>query len=70
MKAGNPERARKAHLARSGSQSEHRIRFILPAPGASHIIINFTNIEITSTMLRSTSVQPGMYSHKARLNTL
>ena len=26
------------HLARSGSQSEHRIRFILPARGASHII--------------------------------
>ena len=36
--AGIPERARKAHSARSGSQSEHRIRFILPARGFSHII--------------------------------
>ena len=37
-KAGNPEQARWAHLARSGSQSEHRIRFILPIRGASNII--------------------------------
>ena len=29
-------------FARSGSQSEHRIRFILPARGASHIISNDT----------------------------
>ena len=36
--AGNPERARLAHLVRSGSQSEHRIRFILHAHGASHIV--------------------------------
>ena len=35
--AGNPERARYRHLARSGSQSTSRIRFILPAHGASHI---------------------------------
>ena len=38
-KAGNPEWARQAHLARLGSQSEHRIRFILPICRASHIII-------------------------------
>ena len=38
-RAGDPERARQAHLARSGSQSEHRIRFILPARRATHIII-------------------------------
>ena len=31
------ERARRAHLARSGSQSERRIRFILLARGFSHI---------------------------------
>ena len=36
--AGNPERERQANLARSGGQSEHRIRFILPARGFSHII--------------------------------
>ena len=37
-KVRNPEQSRKAHLARSDSQSEHRIRFILPARGASHIM--------------------------------
>ena len=37
-KAENPKRERYVYLARSGSQSEHRIRFILPARGASHIV--------------------------------
>ena len=37
--AGGPERARWLHLARSGSQSQRAIWFILPAHGASHIII-------------------------------
>ena len=37
---GSPGRAVSLHLARSGSQSEHRIRRILPARGACHIIIN------------------------------
>ena len=37
--AGSPERARSLHLARSGSQSQCAIWFILPAHGASHIII-------------------------------
>ena len=37
--AGSPERARWLHLARSGSQSQRAIWFILPARGASHIII-------------------------------
>ena len=36
--AGNPERARWLHLARSGSQSQRSIQVILPAHGASHII--------------------------------
>ena len=35
--AGGPERARWLHLARSGSQSQRAIWFILPARGASHI---------------------------------
>ena len=35
---GSPGRAVSLHLARSGSQSEHRIRSILPARGACHII--------------------------------
>ena len=35
---GSPERAVSLHLARSGSQSEHRIRRILPARGACHKI--------------------------------
>ena len=37
-KAGSLERARWLHLARSGSQSQRRILFILPTRGASHII--------------------------------
>ena len=36
--AGSPERARWLHLARSGSQSQRAIWFILPARGANHII--------------------------------
>ena len=36
--AGSPERARWLHLARSGSQSQLAIWFILPAHGASHKI--------------------------------
>ena len=35
---GSPEWARSLHLARSGSQSQLAISFILPARGASHII--------------------------------
>ena len=35
---GSPGRAVSLHLARSGSQWEHRIRCILPARGACHII--------------------------------
>ena len=38
--AGNLERARWRHLARSrGSQSQRRTWLILPAHGASHIMI-------------------------------
>ena len=37
-KTGNPERSTSAHLACSGSQSEQRIRRILPARVACHII--------------------------------
>ena len=40
INAGNSERAGWPHLARSGSQLEHRIRFILPAGAASDIIKN------------------------------
>ena len=37
--AGSPEWARWFHLACLGSQSQHAIWFILPARGASHIVI-------------------------------
>ena len=40
-KTGSPGRAVSLHLARSGSQSEHRIRRILPARGACHVIIQY-----------------------------
>ena len=36
--AGNAERERQRHHPRTGSQSQRRIRFILPAHGASRII--------------------------------
>ena len=36
----------------SGSQSEHGIRFILPARGASHIIINVTDHFIETLLNR------------------
>ena len=39
--AGSPERARWLHLARSGSQSQRAIWFILPAHRVSHIIRHF-----------------------------
>ena len=38
---GSPEWARWLHLARSGSQSQRAIWFILPARGASHIIRSY-----------------------------
>ena len=44
--AGSPERARWLHLARSGSQSQRAIWFILPAHGASHIIKKIINLYI------------------------
>ena len=40
--AGSPERARWLYLARSGSQSQRAIWFILPACGASYIIKDIT----------------------------
>ena len=42
---GNPERARWTRLARLGSQSEHRIRFILPARGFAAVVIIDTVIK-------------------------
>ena len=36
--AGSPERARWSYLAHMGSQSQHRISFILPVRGASRMI--------------------------------
>ena len=42
--AGSPERARWLHLARSGSQSQRAIWFILPARGACHLIITVLNL--------------------------
>ena len=41
INAGNPEQARWAHLARLGSQSEHRIRFIVPTGAVRTVIMRF-----------------------------
>ena len=38
QRAGNPQRGKWAHLAHSGSQSEHRIRLIFSFRGFCHII--------------------------------
>ena len=43
---GSPERARQLHLARSGSQSQRAIWFILPARGASHIISKVIDLDV------------------------
>ena len=45
--AGGPERARWLHLARSGSQSQRAIWFILPARGTSHIIRHLNTFMVT-----------------------
>ena len=42
INAGNPNRARSAHLARSGSQSEHKVHFILPTGAASDVVKSVT----------------------------
>lgn len=34
---GSHEQARQTHLTHSGSHSEYKIRFILPARGAGHV---------------------------------
>ena len=52
-KAGSPERARWLHLARSGSQSHRAIWVILPARGASHIIISRYKVGTTELFLRN-----------------
>ena len=49
--AGSPERARWLHLARSGSQSERAIWFILPARGASRLINHNTTVLYKPTYL-------------------
>ena len=46
--AGSPERARWFHFARSGSQSQRAIWFILPAGGASHIKENLDRSQYPS----------------------
>ena len=47
---GSPGRAVSLYLTRSGSQSEHRVRRILPARGACHVINTFI---ISSRILQS-----------------
>ena len=63
--AGSPERARWLHLARSGSQSQRAIRFILPAHGACHIIsenLDFGRVYrshcVRSVITTSTKIRP------------
>ena len=50
--AGNPEQAGWAHLARSGSQSERRIRFTFPACRFSHIILLVRILCLVSVLFR------------------
>ena len=46
--AGNPEWETLCHLACSGSQSQCRIWFILPAHGADHMIIATNNLSFVT----------------------
>jgi len=55
--AGIPEQARWLHLARSGSQSQRRIWFILPAHGGSHIINVFTFYFVVKNLSISKTIQ-------------
>jgi len=67
--AGSPDRARWLHLARSCSQSQRAIWFILPARGASHIIshaITYTNRRVTAGSYGSLSHAPQMSSFQKR----
>jgi len=50
------------HLARSGSQSQDRFSFILPAQGANHIIILFIITIIIISWLPSFPPQIVLYS--------
>ena len=54
---GSPGRAVSLHLARSGSQSEHRIRRILPARGACYIIRPVTCVLYLPPMASAQVVQ-------------
>ena len=57
-KVRNPKRSSLAHLGRSDSQSEHRIRFILPAHGASHIMKLLKDLRLFgSQMIQSARFQ-------------
>jgi len=58
--AGSPKRARWPHLARSGSQSQRAIWFILPARGASHIISKI-NVLPNVTLSSFDSLSPYLY---------
>ena len=49
--AGSPERVRWLHLARSSSQSQRAIWFILPARGAGQIIIMVIIISVRAVFL-------------------
>ena len=49
---GSPGRAVSLHLACSGSQSEHRIQYILPAHGACHIINSLTCVSVSQSVSR------------------
>ena len=55
--AGSPEPARWFHLARSGSQSQRAIWVILPAHGASHIIMS-NNHRSTSSRELFSNIHP------------
>ena len=57
--AGDPERARRVNLARSGIQSKCRIRFIFPARGFSHKM----EYNTTDLILRGQYLLPSDKSH-------
>ena len=67
---GSPGRAVSLHLARSGSQSEHRIRRILPARGACHIIIKFIVMFLDNVFTACSLLHPTLLSLERLYATL
>ena len=64
--AGSPDRARWLHLARSGSQSQRAIWFILLAHGGSHIIMGEYRPEVLTVRTERSEVLRSVRTKKTK----